>query len=189
MSWNREQPGPVDDPLAAYQGKPVISRGGANQQYLGRVVVELWDDGSPRDDSDKLSLSSDAVDGQHAKFCQRIAGALPARVQSDGASKSSALSSTTPPGGWVATTAPVDDPLAAYQGKPVISRGGPNQQYLGRVVVELWDDGSPRDDSDKLSLSSDAVDGNHLHIRERIAKALPECVRHAPFTTPSNPTM
>jgi hypothetical protein len=183
MSWDREQPTPVDDPLAAYQGKPVIGSGGANQQYLGRVVVELWEDGSPRDDAQKLTISSDAVDGQHAKFCQRIAGALPARVQSDSASTSSAPSSTSP-GGWVTTTAPVDDPLAAYQGKPVIASGGANQQYLGRVVVELWEDGSQIDDAQKLTISSDAVDGNHLQIRERIAKALPECVRHPPFTTP-----
>ncbi|HLW01833.1 MAG TPA: hypothetical protein VKT82_24480 [Ktedonobacterales bacterium] len=185
MSWNRAQPAPVDDPLAAYQGKPVISRGGANQHYLGRVVVELWDDGSPRDDAHKLALSSDAVDGQHAKLCQRIAAAFPARVQSDGASTSSALSSATSPEGWVTTTAPVDDPLAAYQGKPVISRGGANQHYLGRVVVELWDDGSQPDDSSKLTISSDAVDGDHLRLRERIAQALPECARQAPFTTPS----
>ena len=93
-------------------------------------------------------------------------------------------------GTWKKQSSPVDDPLAAYHGKPVISHGGPNQHYLGRVVVELWEDGSTRDDSYKLALSSDAVDGNYTKLRQRVAAALPvRVLRDSPFESASMPNM
>lgn len=176
-TWSK-QTGNVDDPLAAYHGKPILSQGGPNQHYLGRLVVELLEDGRPRDDSYKLALTAGAVDGNHANFTRRIAAALPVRVQRDEASTTSV------------PTQPADDPLAAYHGKPVISREGPNQHYVGRLIVELWADSSPLDDSYKLVLSSDAVDGDHLKFRQRIAIALPvRVLRNPPFQSSSMPNM
>jgi len=43
--WRKEE-GTAPDPLAKYAHQPVISAGGPNSTYVGRVIVELWDSGT-----------------------------------------------------------------------------------------------------------------------------------------------
>lgn len=69
------------DPLASYQGKPILGQGGANKHYVGRVVVELWETGQPVDDSHQIVFTADATDGNHGALLRRIASALLKRVQ------------------------------------------------------------------------------------------------------------
>lgn len=69
------------DPLASYEGKPILGQGGANRHYVGRVVVELWETGQPVDDSHQIVFTADATDGNHGALLRRIAPALLKRVQ------------------------------------------------------------------------------------------------------------
>lgn len=78
---------------------------------------------------------------------------------------------------WKASTGPVADPLAPFHRKPVMSSGGPNASYLGRVVIEMWDFPEARDDSDRIAVSSDAMDDKHADLLARVAKALPSIVQ------------
>ncbi len=72
----------VDDPLVGYHKKPIISLASSpNAKYLGRVIVELWDNTGARDDADALTISAGAMDGKHGKLLARIAEALLVRVQ------------------------------------------------------------------------------------------------------------
>ncbi len=73
---------------------------------------------------------------------------------------------------WGAQSASVSDPLQAYRKKPIISAGGPNVTYVGRVVIELWSDGSTSDDSKMIAMTADAVDGKHAKLLARIGTAL-----------------
>ena len=77
------------------------------------------------------------------------------------------------PGDWKASVDSVDDPLAAYHNKPVISSGGPDATFLGRIVFEFWDTPGARDDADRIAFTSGAVDGNHAELLARLAAALP----------------
>lgn len=79
-TWKAES-FPVDDPLRTYRKKPVISGAGPNTTYVGRVVIELWSDGGVSDDADMIAITADAVDSHHAKLLERIAQALPRRMQ------------------------------------------------------------------------------------------------------------
>jgi len=78
--WTTTQTSGQADPLATFQGKPMLGthpRG----TFLGRVVIEMWETGSALDDSNKLSLSFEAVDGGHAAFLRRVTAALPGRIE------------------------------------------------------------------------------------------------------------
>ncbi|HEY7343231.1 MAG TPA: hypothetical protein VH591_20330 [Ktedonobacterales bacterium] len=75
-------------------------------------------------------------------------------------------------GNWEAEIVPVDDPLAAYRKKPIISGAGSNATYMGRVVVELWSDGGVSDDAEMIAITADAVDGKHANLLERVTSAL-----------------
>ncbi|GHO59990.1 hypothetical protein [Ktedonobacter robiniae] len=97
MSNDRENEGPTNswqkkssfvggpqntaDPLSSHQGQPLLGQQEASSQYLGRVVVELWDDGRQVDDSYKIVFSVDAIDGNAEALLQRIAPALFKRAQ------------------------------------------------------------------------------------------------------------
>lgn len=86
-------------------------------------------------------------------------------------------------GTWKAESVPVDDPLQAYRKQPIISRAGPNVTYLGRVVIELWSDGGASDDSEMIAVTSDAVDGKHAKLLERISPALSRSLQRGnPFS-------
>lgn len=75
-------------------------------------------------------------------------------------------------GHWKAGITSVDDPLAAYRKRPVISGAGPNATYVGRVVIELWSDGGTSDDAQMIAITADAMDGKHANLLERVAQAL-----------------
>jgi hypothetical protein len=75
-------------------------------------------------------------------------------------------------GNWKAESFPVDDPLAAYRKKPVISGAGSDTTYVGRVVIELWSDGGMSDDAQMIAITADAVDGKHANLLERVTDAL-----------------
>ncbi len=90
--WEK-QVSSAPDPLAAFRGKPVISGGGANRKYIGRVIVELWElvpqsgQTSPVviDDVDGIAIRADATpsataSGDHAALLDRVAAALPQRI-------------------------------------------------------------------------------------------------------------
>jgi hypothetical protein len=72
------------------------------------------------------------------------------------------------------------DPLASYQGQPILGQRGPNKHYVGRVVVELWETGQPVDDSHQIVFTADATDGNHGALLRRIAPALLKRVQKGP---------
>lgn len=80
-NWRAETSRVVDDPLAAYRKKPVISGAGPNATYIGRVVIELWADTSVSDDADTIAITADAVDGKHANLLERVTLALTQRMQ------------------------------------------------------------------------------------------------------------
>lgn len=75
-------------------------------------------------------------------------------------------------GNWKAEILRVDDPLAAYRKKPVISGAGSNATYVGRIVIELWSDGGVSDDAKMIAITADAVDGKHANLLERVSRAL-----------------
>jgi hypothetical protein len=78
-SWSSQQ-STVPDPLKGYQRVPIISGGGPNSKYLGRVIIELWQEDGASDDSKMIAISADAVDGKHAQLLPRIAAALAQRM-------------------------------------------------------------------------------------------------------------
>jgi hypothetical protein len=80
--WN-QQAGQAPDPLANYQYQPILAAPGSNVQYLGRVIVEFYDDGSTRPDARKIAYSVAAVDGNNAQLATRIAQALVERLKTD----------------------------------------------------------------------------------------------------------
>ncbi len=69
------------DPLASYQGNPILGQHGSGQRYVGRVVVELWETGQPEDDSQRIIFTADAADGNHGALLRRVAPALLKRAQ------------------------------------------------------------------------------------------------------------
>lgn len=75
-------------------------------------------------------------------------------------------------GTWKAESVPVDDPLQGYRKKPIISGAGSNATYVGRVILELWSDGGVSDDAEMIAVTSDAADGQHAKLLERVAPAL-----------------
>jgi hypothetical protein len=89
-----------------------------------------------------------------------------------------------PPGDWKASVESADDPLAAYHLKPVISSGGPNATYLGRIVIELWDTPEARDDAYRIAMTSEEVDGKHADLLARLAAALPTVIQRRIIQNP-----
>lgn len=87
---------------------------------------------------------------------------------------------------WQKTVSSTKDPLVSYIGKPVISDAGPNQKYIGRVIVELWElvpqNGQTTpvvvNDVDGIAVSTDATasGGHHAELLDRVVAALPQRV-------------
>lgn len=73
--------GQVEDPLAQFHGRPVVSSASSSSAtYLGRVVVELWAQ-EGHSDADGLALMLDVPSGIESRaFLQRIADALQTRI-------------------------------------------------------------------------------------------------------------
>jgi hypothetical protein len=71
----------VADPLAQYAHKPMLAAAGKGAKYLGRVIIEVWETGNATDDSQRLTFSSEAVDGNHEALLTRVAAGLPKRVE------------------------------------------------------------------------------------------------------------
>lgn len=65
------------------------------------------------------------------------------------------------------------DPLADYRDRPIISRAGPSKTYVGRVIVELWEDQDNPDDAHSMTVSAEAHDGDNAALLKRVATALP----------------
>lgn len=84
---------------------------------------------------------------------------------------------SAPSHNWKASVGHVNDPLAAFHKKPIISSGGTDATYVGRIVIEMWDTPEARDDADRIAITSDAVDGKHADLLVRLAKALPSIVQ------------
>jgi hypothetical protein len=76
------------------------------------------------------------------------------------------------PGTWSVETHDVDDPLKDCRKRPIISDAGPNATFVGRVIIEMWEDGSSLDDGQKLAIVPNAMDGKHAQFLERVAAAL-----------------
>ncbi len=73
---------------------------------------------------------------------------------------------------WQQSTNQHADPLSAYHNLPIVSEPGPNQKYIGRVIIELYEDGSTRSDASKIAYSATSVDGNSKAFALRVAQAL-----------------
>lgn len=71
------------DPLANSIGVPILGQQGPNAQYMGRVIVELWETGDGKDDSYHIAFRIDAATGDEKTLLQRVAAALSARVNRD----------------------------------------------------------------------------------------------------------
>lgn len=81
------------------------------------------------------------------------------------------------------SSAAISDPLANHHAVPIMAQTGPDSQFVGRVIIELFDDGSAKPDSNKIAFTADAVDGDHAALIQRVAEALVERVhRTKPFT-------
>jgi hypothetical protein len=82
---------------------------------------------------------------------------------------------------WQGEEHAAPDPLAKYQGQPLISAASPSSTYVGRVIVELWDSGG--EDWRSLAVSADAAVGDNAALLQRVAAALPAtAARRKPFT-------
>lgn len=79
----RDVPGSASDPLANYQGVPILGQQRDSAYYVGRVIVELWEPESGLDDSYSFACSIEAVNGDNKSLLRRVAAALPARVKRD----------------------------------------------------------------------------------------------------------
>jgi hypothetical protein len=88
---------------------------------------------------------------------------------------------------WIKTQSNAPDPLANYMNRPIISGGGSDLRYAGRVIIELWDqvdtaNASAAEDAQRLAISADAVNGDDAGLTKRITAALPAHVsRFHPF--------
>jgi hypothetical protein len=81
-------------------------------------------------------------------------------------------------GRWESKASYVDDPLAEYAGRPIVSGPATPGNYLGRVVVELWEQtsraGTP---IDAVSTSMDpAAEITNVDLLRRAAARLPDVV-------------
>jgi hypothetical protein len=80
--WEKKMvPGTGSDPLAKHIGVPILGKQGINAQYVGRVIVELWDHGDGVDDSYHIAYSIEPAIGDAKTLIKRVAAALPARVK------------------------------------------------------------------------------------------------------------
>ena len=81
--WNQQTTADaaISDPLANHRNVPILAEVGPDSRYVGRVIVELFDDDSSKPDSNKIAFSVGAVDGNKAVLIQRVADALVKRVQ------------------------------------------------------------------------------------------------------------
>ena len=73
------------DPLSNFVNRPIISGGGSDLRYAGRVIIEVWDrvdasSVSAAEDAQRLAISADASDGDAASLTARVVAALPAHV-------------------------------------------------------------------------------------------------------------
>lgn len=75
-------------------------------------------------------------------------------------------------GGWQVQQGPAPDPLKDYRKQPIISRAGPHSTYVGRVIIELYEDDMGGTDAPNIAMTAGAVDGQHARLLERVAKAL-----------------
>jgi hypothetical protein len=71
----------VDDLLKDHRKRPIISDGGPKAKFVGRVIIEMWEDDSPLDDGNKIAIVPNAMDGKHAQFLERVAAALALHMQ------------------------------------------------------------------------------------------------------------
>lgn len=71
------------------------------------------------------------------------------------------------------TVESVPDPLADYHGKPLISQASPRCKYLGRIIVELWEQPG-FSDAQSIALSVQGTESvGTAELLQRIAEALP----------------
>jgi len=82
MSMGKGTISDIQDPLADYQARPIISAATSpDAQYIGRVVIELW--AQPQSsDAGGLAYTVDAVNSDQASLLQRAAAALTFRLAS-----------------------------------------------------------------------------------------------------------
>lgn len=79
--WKKQETNQMGDPLSGYRGEPILGKQGPNARYLGRVIVELWEINSTKNDSYNIAISAGAVDEDNSTLIERIAAALSSRVQ------------------------------------------------------------------------------------------------------------
>ncbi len=79
--WKKQETHQTDAPLANYQGMPILGQQGPSAQYLGRVIIELWETNGTKDDVNNIAISAGAVDEDNSTLTERIAAALSTKVQ------------------------------------------------------------------------------------------------------------
>lgn len=73
------------------------------------------------------------------------------------------------------------DPLQNYYGKPLIGEAGPSMKYVGRLIIELYEQ-PYSSDANSLVLAFDPAPGESQgDLVKRIAAALPERLKSIPF--------
>lgn len=70
--------GNVKDLFEGLHGRPIVGQGGAEAEYVGRVIVELWEKPGSTD-SQMLAYSVYPVSGNSVRLMDRIVSALPIR--------------------------------------------------------------------------------------------------------------
>jgi len=142
------------DPLKGLHGQPLIanpSPQGIQSSYAGRVVVEVFD-GSVSSEAARLAYSVGAVGIARTELLQRVAAALPVLLSQGGAASA--------------------DPLPHLHGKPFVGAERPDHNYVGRVIIELWD--APGvEDARQFAYAVDAAKGDAAAVVQRAASSLP----------------
>jgi len=150
------------DPLAQHYGLPTLKISGTNSTYLGRIIIELYAITHPKEkrtDADNLRYTVGPANGlTENELIQRVAAAFPLHI----------ANSKKPHA--------VIGPLANHK-QPIIGEDHPDDRYLGRVVVELYETSSLQTvqaDMDNLRYSSDPTNGlTERELVQRIVAAFP----------------
>jgi hypothetical protein len=79
---------------------------------------------------------------------------------------------------WQAKVTKENNPLTILSGQPIISEAGPGSQYLGRVIIELWDNSDHPDKTGSATLAYQVDPGangplNQIELLDRASSAFP----------------
>ncbi len=75
------------------------------------------------------------------------------------------------PGNWNKQILQAREPRILDAKVPIISAAGPNDKYLGRVVIEFYEIAGAKSDAEGVAYTVEAVNGDHKALARRVAAA------------------